>query len=70
MMIPANLKLSRLILTPASLPGSGRFWLVYERLDAGDVCHIRYLGLLPAREGETTEAMVSRAAAHFEGRQE
>jgi hypothetical protein len=65
-MLPANLKRAAFLLLPAELPGCGRFWEVYERLDEGQVCHVRYLGALPPLEGgETTEALYDRAQARF-----
>ena len=60
---PDNLFLSRFLFCPAELPGSGRFWTVWERLDGGDVLHARYLGLLPDEDGEAT--LLTRARERF-----
>jgi hypothetical protein len=64
-MPPANLKTETLMLTSAELPGSGRFWALYERLDNGPVAHVRYAGLLPCQDGETPEALLTRARAQL-----
>lgn len=63
-MPPANLVTGRLLFAPAAVPPYP-FWCVYERLDGGAVAHVRYLGLLPRREDETAEALVSRAGERF-----
>ena len=65
---PVNLAQSALVLVPAELPGLGRFWGVYERLDGGAVAHVRYLGVLPGAADETAEALTQRAAAQFASR--
>jgi hypothetical protein len=67
MALPDNLRQSALCLVPAELPGLARFWAVYERLDAGPVAHIRYLGALPGRDGETAEQLTTRALEQFGG---
>lgn len=59
---PANVGAARVAVVPGALV-PGRVWLVYERLDGGEVAHVRYVGLLPAQDGETAEALMERAAA-------
>ena len=65
-MIPANLNLEAFALTPAELPGSGRFWLLWERLDTGPVSHFRYVGLLVQGESETPQQLTERARLRLE----
>lgn len=60
-----NLQLEPFFVAPATVPGLGRFWALFERLDAGTVSHARYAGLLPAQEGETAEALTIRAAEYL-----
>lgn len=58
---PHNLTLGTVLLTPAELPGSGRFWAVYERLDGGGVVHAVYRGLLVQAADETINDLWRRA---------
>ena len=61
-MIPANLRRAGFVLEAAELPGIGRVWEVWERLDLGMVTHLRYVGILPPAEDESAEGLMERAA--------
>lgn len=65
MLPPQNLRQADYLLAPADLPGLGRFWAAYERLDTGGVIHGRFLGVIPGIEGETAEALLVRATETF-----
>jgi hypothetical protein len=59
-MLPANLSLQSVVLSPAILPGGAPFWLIYRRLDEGALCHVQYVGLTPQVEGESAAELVER----------
>ena len=60
--VPDNLIVAPVLLCPADLPGIGRVWLRYERLDDGPVSHVRFCGLLTALpESVSAETLVDLA---------
>lgn len=59
-MPPENLFHAPVMVVPADLPPVG-LWAVYELVEPGRVAHARYVGMMPRLEGETAEALMTRA---------